>query len=380
MKAGAHWIEETIYHDGDRFFSELAQALSSARRTIDLETYIFDRDELGRQVLDALAAAVRRGVRVRLLLDGFGCAHWSTLDAEELERAGIETRFYHPLPWQNANYSIFRFMTPRRTMLGISKLNRRNHRKTCVIDGDLAFLGGMNVSARHLTRTAGSEAWRDTSVKVRGEALHQLTRAFEHAWTHTKSAALRGIGDAKFPIRSKLLRLNLNRKMRRALYQDLIHHMLHAQKRIWITNPYFIPERAVIRALRFAGWAGIDVRVLLPKRNDIWGLKWAIKAFYYILLTARVRIYEYTPSILHAKVMIIDDWAMVGSSNLNHRSLLHDLEVDVILVRQESMRSLEQQFTRDLSQSIEIDAQSWRKRPWTGRLLERIALVFKRWL
>jgi cardiolipin synthase len=380
MKAGHYWTEEAIYHEGDRFFSDLAHALAAARASVDLETYIFDRDELGQQVLHELAAASRRGVRVRLLLDGFGCANWTYQDQEELEHAKIDVKFYHPLPWQNSNYSFWRFLTPRRTMLGLSKLNRRNHRKTCVIDGELAFLGGMNVSARHLTRSAGAQAWRDTSVRVRGEALHQLTRAFDHAWIHARSASLRGVNDPRFLIRSKLLRLNLNRKMRAALYEDLIHHMLHARKRIWITNPYFIPERALIRALRFAGWAGIDVRVLVPKRGDVWGLKWAIKAFYYILLTAKVRIYEYSPSVLHAKVMMIDDWAMVGSSNLNHRSLLHDLEVDVILVRPESLRSLEAQFLRDLSQSVEIDAHSWSQRPWIARALERLALLFRRWL
>lgn len=377
MKA---WKAETVYHDGDRFFLDLCQALSLARTGIDLETYIFDRDSLGKRVLKHLSDAARRGVRVRLLMDGFGCSRWSYLDLKELEDAGVEARFYHPLPWQNPYYRFWRFLTLRRTLLGIWKLNRRNHRKTCLIDADVAFLGGMNISDRHLARKSGDRAWRDTSVQVRGISLSRLARVFDHAWTHARSAAFKGRDFQKFTARPGLLRLNLTRKQRGAGYEDLIHRILSAKKRIWITNPYFVPDLALIRALRFAAWAGMDVRVLLPKRNDVWGLQWVIKAFYFILLTAKVRIYEYVPSVLHAKILLVDNWATVGSSNLNHRSLLHDLEVDVVLGLKESIRSLEEQFLRDLSHSKEIDARSWGRRSWAARLLERLALLFRRWM
>lgn len=136
----------------------------------------------------------------------------------------------------------------------------------------------------------------------------------------------------------------------------------------------------MVRALRFAAWAGRDVRLLIPRRNDVWGLKWAIRAFYFILLSARVRIYEYSPSILHAKTLLIDDWAIVGSSNLNHRSLFYDLEVNVILTRPESLMSLETQFLRDASVSREIDSRAWANRSWTGRFLERLAMTVRHWI
>lgn len=349
------WTEELVYHDGARFFSDLCQAIDSARRSIEMESYIFDRDALGMRVLNHLAAAARRGVQVRLLLDGFGCSGWTYSDLNEVRSQGVDARMYHPLPWQNYPGRVWRYLTPQRLFRGLGKLNRRNHRKTCVIDGGLAFAGGMNVSARHLE-------WRDTSVRVRGEGSLELTRAFELAWKN-----IHGQRD-------------LLRKERKRAYHRLLERILGAERRVWITNPYFVPDLLLIRGLRYVAWTGRDVRVLLPRRSDVWGIQWAIQAFYWILLSSKVRIFEYEPAILHAKILLIDDWASVGSTNLNQRSLVHDLEADIVLSQPGSVQSVEQRFLSDLARSREIEASHWERRPIRRRFFESLALVFRRWM
>lgn len=365
------WSEETVFHDGDRFFEALLQEIGRARANVDLETYIFDRDELGDRVLSALGAAARRGIRVRLLLDGVGSASWTLRDLKKARSQGVDVRVFHPLPWQNPKFEFFRSLAPQRWLLSLGKLNRRNHRKTCIIDDRIAFLGGMNVSARHLNRSPDLPGWRDTSARVLGDDVRLLSQAFEEAWSRKSRGS---------SLSSPLVRLNSNRLQRRGSYAELIQRLLSAQNRVWITNPYFVPEFAVLRALRFSAWTGKDVRILVPRRNDVWGMKWAINAFYFILLSAGVKIHEYSPTILHAKTLLIDDWATVGSSNFNHRSIFHDLEVDAVLALPSSIHSLETQFLIDLSQSHPVDPGSWGKRPWGRRALERLVLVFRRWL
>lgn len=367
------WIDETVYVDGDQFFDALFREIDRAEDYVHLETYIFDRDELGTEVLDRLKAAARRGVSVRLLLDGFGSSEWTSEHAELLRDSGVRTKFYHPLPWQIVP-RIPMDMGLGRIFRSISKLNRRNHRKCCVVDGRVAFVGGMNVSARHINRKSGEKAWRDTSVRVTGSQVRLLNRAFENAWANTNR-----IGQAH-PNPDSSVRLNRTRRERRSNYQDLIQRIVSAQNRVWITNPYFIPEVGLIRALRTASRNGIDVRLLLPGRNDVWGLKSVIRTFYLSLLITQVRIFEYAPTVLHAKTLLIDETAFVGSSNLNHRSLLHDLEVDVVLSRKETIQKLEHQFLVDLSSAEEIERRRWIGRSIFERILGRILLLFRNWI
>lgn len=377
------WNAETIYHDGDQFFSDLGQALMTAKKSITLETYIFDRDPIGTEILRHLYDAVVRGVRVRVLLDGIGCSDWSYRDLEHLLRANVEARFYHPLPWQQADFTITRYFAPRRILFELWKLNRRNHRKVCVIDERIGFLGGLNLSARHSRKVSGRKVWRDTSVRVTGDSVESLVEAFDFAWTLTADWGRfrkRWLRYRRLPFRAGLVRLNVTRKQRRGIYRDLIRRIRSSRDRIWITNPYFIPHYTLIRALRSAALGGVDVRLLFSKRSDIWGIKWAIRAFYYILLSSKVQIFEYHASILHAKTLLIDSWATVGSSNLNHRSLFQDLEVDVVLSRSSSVGSIEEQFLKDLESSDQIELRKWQRRSWIQRVLERVALVFKKWL
>jgi cardiolipin synthase len=175
------------------------------------------------------------------------------------------------------------------------------------------------------------------------------------------------------------VRLNLRRAQRRENYLDLLVRILKSERRIWIENAYFVPDGSLVRALRTAAEAGVDVRIVVPAVSDVFFIPWVTSAFHVGLLQAGVRIFEYTKGMLHAKTMLIDDWGLVGSSNLNHRSLLHDLEADLVLGAEDASRSLEEQFEVDCTDSREVTLRNWRERPWLERVLGRM-LLWMRWV
>jgi cardiolipin synthase len=161
-------------------------------------------------------------------------------------------------------------------------------------------------------------------------------------------------------------------------YLDLLVKILGAQGRVWITNAYFVPDASLIRVLRIAAEAGVDVRIVVPAFSDVVFIPWVTSAFHLGLLRAGVRIFEYTGSVLHAKTMLIDDWGLVGSSNLNHRSLLHDLEADVVLGSKEATSALAEQFVADCAHSREVTLRNWKSRPLLERIVGRMLLVVRR--
>lgn len=361
------WKKEEIYHSAEEYFASLKHAVASARASVDFECYIVGEDELSLSLMGTFAAAALRGVRVRVLMDGVGSASWTFSEAKEL-LPGVEFRFFHPLPWQREGGWL---LLPLRSWLtGLWKLNRRNHRKVCIIDGTSAFLGGHNLSAAH-------SDWRDSSVNVEGEQVARLSEAFEMAWAQYDSLSQ---WQGPRPEPGGPVRLNVTVKQRRELFEDLVKRIGAAQSRVWITNPYFIPVMRLTKALRTAAKRGVEVRLLLPRKSDVWGMRWAMHTFYDLLLSAGVRIHEYRPAVLHAKVLMIDDFSSVGSSNLNRRSLQLDLEVDVELGLASSRIRLEEQFLLDLAESREILLSQWLRRPMVEKVLEFFARALRRWL
>ena len=356
----APWTEEILFLNGDSFFKDLSQAIFTAKISIHLETYIFDQDQLGNRILQLLAETAARGVQVRLLLDGVGSSQWRHEDAQEWRRRGIDLKFYHPLPWQRSPERIWKSINLQKIILGFKKLNHRNHRKICIIDEKTAWLGSMNISDRHLTSVHGTHAWRDTAVRLQGPGIPLLIKICNHTWSNARNHFQPGIW-----------------RQKRAYYHRLLKKIAQAKTRVWITTPYLIPSIPLILMLRKVASSGVDVRMVLQDQSDFFGVKYAMEGFYSTLLNARVRIYEYTPCILHAKVLIIDQWVTVGSSNLDHRSLFHDLETDAVISRPENIHTLETQFLQDVSVSREIDPLLWKKRAWIDRLLQWFFLLFK---
>lgn len=374
----SRWESSQLFHNGDEFFSALESAIDCAHERIDFESYTFANDRIGERVCAALARAVARGVRVRLIVDGIGSSSWTAAVRVWAKQAKVQFKVFHQPPWERLWRS--RKAGPRRARLRevLRRLNNRNHRKVCIIDGRTAFVGSMNVIDYHVPSIAGAGTWRDTGVVVVGQEVQVLTRSFEWIWYGAlRRMALRLRGKGKRLKSSELVRLNTQRRQRQENYLELLARIVGARRRVWITNAYFVPDGSLLRALAAAAGAGADVRILVPKFSDVWFIPWVTSALHLGLLRAGVQVFEYTGAVLHAKTMVIDDWALVGSSNLNHRSLLHDLEADVVLPDEKDRASLERQFTIDLESAQAVTLRSWQQRPWLERVVGRGFLFFK---
>jgi cardiolipin synthase A/B len=367
-------IKEAVFADAGQYFTALMQDIEQAASQIDLETYIFDLDPLGRKVAERLAAASSRGVTVRLLLDGAGSSISSGVLAQQLSSAGAQVRIYHPLPW---NISHWEWAVPRQPWL--AKLQRlqesmhsRNHRKICMIDQRIVWVGSFNISQCHLPKDEGGQGWRDTALRLEDLDLEHLQQAFESAWNNDRSLIPRRIFSPA--------NIRLNHMHRRKLRRDLLKRMTDTRERIWITNAYFVPVASILRFLKKAARRGVDVRLLLPGNSDVFFMPWASAVFYQTLLKAGVKIYEYTGGMLHAKIMILDDWITVGSSNMDYLSFFRNLEAEVVVTQPATIKTLEDQFLYDLTQAAQITIADCRRRPWWKKLLGRFLLNIKRWL
>lgn len=372
------WQTEVLFHDGESFFAALLQGIAKAKRSIFLESYIFEADPLGKRVVEALCDAAGRGVTVRVLVDAIGSPGWSAAYAATLTCSGASYKIFHRLPWDRLSQSESLGHSTLGLMAKLRQLNRRNHRKLVVIDEQSAFAGSMNISAVHLA--AGEKpGWRDTGVSVSGPAVAILETAMERAWAPMRKRFRKKLRPAWRDL-SELARLNTSRRMRRMNYRDLKRRIRGATDSIWITTPYFVPSREILSGLIDAGRRGVDVRLLLPSHSDVFFMTWVGAAFHHELMKVGVIVYEYLPSVLHAKILIVDDWATVGSSNFNHRSLLHDLEVDIVITHRENRTELRNTFFDDIDRSRKLSADSWSARSLFARAVGRLLLLFRYWL
>ncbi|MGV8058202.1 MAG: phosphatidylserine/phosphatidylglycerophosphate/cardiolipin synthase family protein [Smithellaceae bacterium] len=367
-------IKETVFAEANQYFAALMQDIEQAATRIDLETYIFDLDPLGRQVAGHLAAASRRGVSVRLLLDGVGSAIASGKLAEQLSSAGAQVRIYHPLPW---NIHHWEWAVPRLPWLAklqrlLAGMHSRNHRKICMIDHRVAWVGSFNISQCHLTKEKGGQNWRDTALRLEGLDMEHLQHAFDGAWDNDRALIPRRIFSP--------INIRLNHMHRRELRRDLLNRIAQSRSRIWITNAYFVPITSILRYLKKAARRGVDVRILLPGISDVFFMPWASAVFYGTLLKAGIKIYEYTGGVLHAKIMFLDDWITVGSSNIDYLSFFRNLEAEVVVTLPETKKVLEDQFLNDLTQSEEITINDFPRYPWWRKLFGHLLFSIKRWL
>jgi cardiolipin synthase len=370
-----------IFGSGDQFFAALESAFDGAQDTIDVEMYIFMLDQTGQRIFQALVRAVSRGVRVRLIVDGIGSTPYARNLQLRAQREGILCKIYHELPWNRWIRGEIPVVRRQRWRRFLRRLNSRNHRKVCIVDSRIAFLGSMNISDVHIAAVVGTGAWRDTGVVIEGGAVERLVAEFEGLW----GSPLRRLRQRLRLRRSRRrvgsqVRLNSTRRERKENYVDLLYRIVTATDKIWITNAYFVPDGSLLRALGAAAQGGVDVRIIVPGFSDVIFMPWIASAFHLGLLKAGVRIFEYRKTVLHAKTMIIDSWGVVGSSNLNHRSLLHDLEVDVVVHSGEGRTILERHFVEDMAHSAEVTLATWRNRSYIERLLGRVLLLFRRLL
>lgn len=316
-------------HDPQEYSATLFALLRGAKEEVLLEFYIVEADEFGERLLQELEAAAGRGVRVRMVVDGFGSQFWLQAKVMELRRLPLEVRIYHPLPWSVLSLR-HALRVPRDVLYHLGTFNRRDHRKLVVVDGQCAILGSHNIWSASLQ-------WYEASLLLtRGGAV--LRDSFERVWGRTcdldgkrwhlrKRRAAKAQGTVLGTECGEVLD---NTTLRRSWLRNktVLALIAGAERRLWITTPYLFPHRSMLRLIKGRAQAGVDVKLILPRRSDVRFSRWMAQGLYEELLQSGVALHEFTGDILHAKVMVADDHFLLGSSNLNHRSFVQDLEID----------------------------------------------------
>lgn len=363
-----------LFFDPHAYFADLVEHIDRAEKEVVFEIYIFELDAVGNRILDALEAAVARDVRVRILLDGIGSFRHASRIASRLHGGTCEVRIFHPLPWDFAAYrNALRAGRWYSQMLHfIASINRRDHRKLCIVDGRYAWLGSFNLTAEHFERAheGGGDYWHDTGLRASGPLVAILQANFEQVWAGKL---------ASFGERSRRFLVYEARSRHRHGRQRMLAVLAQSQTRIWITNAYFNPSRQVLKLLRNKASGNVDVRVIVPSRSDIPLFPLLSRSFYSDLLRVGIRVYEYRRHVLHSKTMLIDDQVVIGSTNLNFRSLLHDLELDALLDDSEVVESMQRRFGEDIGDSREITLRNWQNHPWLLRALGWMSRLLRYW-
>lgn len=358
------WVSESLFFNGDQYFASIVEDIKNAQESIDIESYIFDFDELGQKMIGFLDEAVQRGVQIRVIVDGIGSASSIRALEEVFKEKRIHFRVFHPI---FAAFFIPVFGT----------LNRRNHRKTWIFDGKTAYVGSFNVTKVHTNLVP--EPWRDSGVRVEGDAVLLLNEAFEKVWTKNR-VWKKKLFSFQERMSSLLVRLNDGIYKRRSHYRELLLRIREAKRNIYFGNAYFSPHFRIVIELCYAARRGVDVHVLLPRKSDVFFMPWVSTTYYLALLQSGVTIHEYLPSVFHAKHYIIDDWMLIGSSNLNYRSLFHDLEADVRITQDFNQKVFLEEFNRDLAQSEVVTFEKFKQISWVRRLAAHFFLLFRAWL
>jgi cardiolipin synthase len=344
------WQQSRLICNGELFYEELLREIDSAEVVIDFEYYIFSDDALGQRFVLALVAAAARGVRVRVMIDGVGSAASGAEIARRLDAGGVEVKIYHPLPWLTGAYrwSLDRGGWMYKFFLLALNINRRNHRKLCVIDRQRAWVGSLNISREHLPTDAGGVGWRDYAVALEGEGVVSLHHGFQRQWKEQPARLQRGFLEQHLSNRSRRARHLKNR--------FVVRSVTEAESRVWVVSAYFSPVPRMRRALLRACRRGLDVRILLPEISDVTFFPGLSKHYYMELLCAGARIFLYRANVLHAKALLIDDFFILGSSNLNYRSTLHDLELDAVVFNAKTVTELEEVILEDCAVAVELES------------------------
>jgi len=376
--------------DGQSTYNSMFATISGARDHINMETYILEPDEIGQRFVAALLRKQREGVQVNLIYDSVGSLNTTKEFFRPLIDAGANILEYNPINPFKA----------RKDWL----LNERDHRKLLVVDGRIAYLGGVNISSVYYSGSFGRRSsnrvmpgkqtkgrkddrlpWRDTHVRVEGPVVVEFQKLFMNTWEKQKGKA--PSGREYYPQLT-----NAGREVVRAIgsspsdpysliYVTLLSAINSAESQIYITNAYFIPDPQLRAALKGAVARGVDVRLLLPGKSDSNLVLYASHSFYHELLKAEVKIYEHYDALLHAKTAVIDGvWSTVGSTNLDWRSFLNNQEIDAVVLGQDFGAQMQAMFEKDLESSKAVTLDEWRNRSLLIRLKEMAARLWARFL
>lgn len=354
-----------FYTDGYQFFPALLQAIKGATNHIHLDTYIFADDPLGRLLSDALIAKAREGVEVRLIYDDVGCWRVPERFFDRMRQAGVKVRSFMPV----------RF--PAFT----SKVNYRNHRKVCVIDGIQGFIGGMNIALRYVKGLhGGTLPWRDTHMRLRGSVVYALQRAFLVDWYFVDRTL---INDHRYypPMPWHISNDSLAQVVTSSpiaqwpdIMQGYVRILLEAKRYVYMETPYFLPTEPVMFAMRTAALAGVDVRLLIPRRSDAWLIQLASMSYVTETLEAGVKVRLYEKGFNHSKLLVADDQiSTCGSTNIDFRSFENNFEANVFFYDRQTALRIKDIYMRDEDCSINFsEARELHHRPYMHRFVESL--------
>jgi cardiolipin synthase A/B len=355
-------------------------AINSAHNHINMETYILDDDEVGQRFAAALIAKQQQGVQVNLIRDSVGTLSTPSAFFTPLTAAGIKVLEFNPV-------------NPLTAKAGWN-VNQRDHRKLLIVDGRIAFLGGINISSvysggsfsrRSKVRPNGKLPWRDTDLQLQGPVVAELQKLFIDTWEqqHGEPLATRDYYPQAARAGNDVVRAigSSPEEPYSLIYATLLSAIGSAQTEIWLTNAYFVPDPQMITALKAAVQRGVDVKLVLPSSTDSWLVFHAGRAHYAELLKAGVKLYERHGALLHVKTAVIDGvWSTVGSTNLDWRSFLHNQEVNAVVLGTAFGDKMRAAFNADLANSTAITLAEWQRRSLGVRSKEVISRLWEYWL
>jgi cardiolipin synthase len=359
----------TVYRNGDQIFPAMLGAIAEAQRTVDLMTYVYWTGEIARQFAEALSERARAGVRVRLLIDAVGGFKIEKGLVERMERAGVDVQWFRK-PWAKSPF----------------KQNHRCHRKVLVVDESIAFTGGVGIAEEWTGDARNEGEWRDTHIRVEGPAVAGVSAGFSQNWGETgrpmfDSTDQYPVHDQKGDSTIQVVRGSAS--IGWDDMQTLFHVVIaSAQERLRLVTAYFAPSQDFIDQLIGRVRDGVQVQVLLPGPGaDKRVCQLTSESVYADLVDGGVEVWNFQPSMLHAKIMTVDNaLSVIGSSNFNRRSMNHDEEIALAILDPDVTAILDQHFDEDLERSRPIDLERWRGRTQTQKVLETAVQPIRRWL
>ncbi|MGL5646756.1 MAG: cardiolipin synthase [Clostridium sp.] len=354
-----------VFVTGKEKFDSLLNDLRNAKNYINMDYYIFRKDNIGAEILSILEEKLKEGVKVRLLVDDFGSTSLTRGGKlDEYLKLGGEFASFFP--------RILSYINPR--------ANYRNHRKIVVIDGEFAYIGGYNVGDEYLGRDPKIGNWRDTHIRINGDAVNDINERFVLDWCY---AAKKEVEDLdQFIYKGDLKRGNVSMQIVTSgpdhkdefIKNAYVKMIMAAKKSIRMTTPYFIPDDVMLESLRLAALSGIDVQIIIPGNPDRRFLKWVANSYVEPLVEAGARIFYYNKGFVHAKVLAIDSEVVsIGSANMDIRSFRLDFEIVSVMYNKDIAIKSEEDFANDLKDSNELIKEEFRKRGKVQKILESIS-------
>ncbi len=384
----------TLLINGPATYDSMIQAIRQARDHINFETYIIEDDEVGRRFADLLLEKQAEGVQVNLIYDSVGSMNTPASFFQRLREGGVQVLEFNP---------INPFRAKKKWLL-----NQRDHRKMLIVDGEIAFTGGVNISQVYSSRPSESpsgmpsgfpsdvpsarepqgglkESWRDTHVRIEGPVVAEFQKLFLDTWKRQKGPPLpqRNYFPALKPQGHDLVEVVGSTPSEKTgiTYLMYLSAFTHAEYSIHLTSAYFVPDKQAIKALTDAAKRGVDVKIILPGFSDVGVVFYAGRSYYTKLLKSGVKLYERREAVLHAKTAVVDDvWSTVGSTNMDLWSFMKNDEVNAVILGQNFASKMEEMFTEDLKASDSIQLEQWEKRSIGEHLREWLGRILSHWL